>query len=115
MWALPELRSERQAQRLPTVMLLVKVVQLTSYVEEVQMWLLTHTVSQAVSTGWLHLLMGPGEPCIHPALSEVPQGWCGKPQLLVSLGHGCTLGAEACLGPQAGDGAGFFPAHRGSH
>lgn len=44
MWALPELRSEHQAQRLLTVMLLVKVVQLTSYVEEVQMgtWEMAH-------------------------------------------------------------------------
>lgn len=45
MWALPELRSEHRAQRLLTVMVWVKVIQLTSrYVEDVQIgsWEMAH-------------------------------------------------------------------------
>lgn len=51
MWALPELRSERQAQRLLTVMVLVTVIQLTSrYVEEVQIgaWEMAHWAKHEV-------------------------------------------------------------------
>lgn len=54
---------------------------LHTHTEREREWalIILHSHSQAVSTGWPHLLVGPGEPYIHPALSEVPQGRCGKP------------------------------------